>query len=259
MSAVSTRLSQQVTFELNSNKLIDESFQQDETSKITLDSLDINEDTVNQLFEKAVNSNSTEATLADKKMLRASRKAETEKRKQQASQKAKHVYNVVIPQVVEFKGEEILNLCFSQDSIDGKTGDGTLTVEQLADNMACKGWKHGSQITVIQMPDGKLLSADNRRLFAAKKAVEVNKQFALTANLYQHTDRAPKNLMKGVETEFRKGRQIEKTVKIEQLACPALIQPETYGFAMLLRINARNGDLANSHFGYKQAPIIRRD
>ena len=60
-------------------------------------------------------------------------------------------------------------LKFSQKDVAPKTGDGKLTVEELADSMKKEGWK-GDPIEIVEMPDGSKVSLDNRRLLAAQDA-----------------------------------------------------------------------------------------
>lgn len=234
---------------------------QDAASVVALDSLDIKEEAIEELFKKCVEENSSNATAStsgdQKKILRAMRKAQKSECKKKASQKTKAIYDIVIPETQQLKGKEILELRFSQDSIDAKTNDGAMTLEELSHDMTKNGWKSGTQITVIKMPDGHYLSADNRRLFAAKKVAAVNDQFTITINLFDHADKAPKNFIRGIEAEFRKGREIQKAVVVSKLTLPGLIKPDTYGYAMLLRINTRSGDLSQSHFGYIQEPFVR--
>lgn len=262
MNCLDSILGQEVLV-FNTNKLIDVNSQQSITPAITPESLDVTEKFVNSLFEKAVKDNisdtqSTSSAPIDKKLQRELRKKAQQTRKEQASSKTKAVYDVVLPKVVQFRGEEILQLRFSQDSVDGKTGDGKMTLKELENNIAEKGWKKGSQITVIQMPDDRYVSADNRRLFVAKNVAQLNKEFALTANVFQYSDKAPKAFLQGVENEYRKSHQLNKTVEIiSQFVLPQSIEAQTYGYAMVLRINTRQGDLANSHFGYEQDPVVR--
>jgi hypothetical protein len=60
-------------------------------------------------------------------------------------------------------------LKFSQRDIGPRTGDNVMTVEELAASMRTVGWK-GDPLQVVELPDGTLVSLDNRRLWAAHKA-----------------------------------------------------------------------------------------
>lgn len=217
-----------------------------------------NGNVLNEIFEQSLSNSPIPINNAndDKIALRKLRNAAKKQHKAQIMQKTKTIYNIVLPKTEELKGDEILKLRYSQDSIDGKTGDGSMTVDELAKNMSTQGWKKGTQITVINMPDDEPVSANNRRLFAAKKVAEKNKEFALTANIFEHDDKAPIKFIRGIEAEFMKGRQITAT-DMTNLVFPESILSDTYGSAMVLRINTRGGDLANSHFGYKENPTVR--
>ena len=62
------------------------------------------------------------------------------------------------------------NVRFSQKDVAPTTGDGSLTIDQLAENMRTGGWK-GDPIDVVEFPDERgLVSIDNRRLLAARQA-----------------------------------------------------------------------------------------
>jgi hypothetical protein len=59
---------------------------------------------------------------------------------------------------------------FSQENIGGATSDG-ISIGDLTSSMNKEGWK-GDPIQVVQLEDGSLVSLDNRRLYAARKAME---------------------------------------------------------------------------------------
>jgi hypothetical protein len=61
------------------------------------------------------------------------------------------------------------NLKFSQRDVLPFTGDKSMTIDQLADSMKTNGWK-GDALNVVELPDGTMVSTDNRRLLAAQKA-----------------------------------------------------------------------------------------
>lgn len=74
------------------------------------------------------------------------------------------------PPVATLTGTELpSNLKFSQKDVDWLTSDKTLTIDQLAESMKTQGWK-GDPLHIIEMPDGSMVSLDNRRLLAARKA-----------------------------------------------------------------------------------------
>lgn len=257
MNAFYPSSSQDLDARFNPDKVADGYLDKSQNS-ITFESLDVKEEIIDKLFETAKKSlNDTIAHVSiDRKKAREIRKAQKKAHKEEVSQKCKIFYQCVIPKMMQLKGDSILKICFSQDSIDSKTRQG-MTLDQLKESMASKGWLKGSQITVIKMPDNTLVSADNRRLYAAKKVAEQSRQFTITLNLYHYADMAPSKFVKGIESEYKKARNIERAVQIDSMDLPSSIQLGTYGYAMVLRINTRNGELKNSHFGYEKYPIVR--
>jgi len=61
------------------------------------------------------------------------------------------------------------SLKFSQKDVGEFTGDKKMTIDELSASMRAAGW-NGQPIHVIELPDGSILSLDNRRLWAAHKA-----------------------------------------------------------------------------------------
>lgn len=220
---------------------------------ITFDSADLPEKNIQELFAK-VSEESFQAILQkpqeDKKLLRAQRKAERAQKKSLAASN-KPIYNVIIPENRILTGLNLSKLRFSQDSIQATTSDGK-PLEQLIQDIATKGWKKGTSLVLVEMPNGKLVSLNNRRLFAAKKAAEIRNNLEVPAMVFKHDDKAPRKLLNGIATEYKKNQK-DKDIN----AIAAQIQPESYGHAATLRINTRQGDLSNSIYGHKQT-IVRR-
>ena len=72
--------------------------------------------------------------------------------------------------IATLAGEEIpTGLKFSQKDVGATTGDGKMTLEELTESMRTGGWK-GDPINVVELPDGSVMSLDNRRLLAAQNA-----------------------------------------------------------------------------------------
>ena len=148
-------------------------------------------------------------------------------------------------------------LKFSQADVDPLTGDKTLTIEQLAESMKA-GWK-GEALNVVELPDGTLVSTDNRRLLAAQKAgiskipvayhlpdepfPEGRPGFKLKNNIRELSDGT---LVKGGKEgviKYRKG-----------------VEPKNWGEAALFR--TANQDIKGGGkfplFGRYEQPVIRQ-
>lgn len=228
-------------------------------SQVDISAIVKNEE-IDQLFKAAVlniNQAKEAVEVVDKHTKRKERNAKRFERKQNAGKTPKPVYNIALPDNRKFNSKEILDLFFSQDSIDGKTGDGSMTMDELVESMSTHGWLQGTSITVIEMPDETYVSADNRRLYAAMKVAKMNPAFSISVNIFAHDIKAPKKLLKGIEKEYVKGHPLTTIEDLAALTLPKGITPGTYGYAMVMRINTRHGNLAESHFGYKQTPVIR--
>jgi hypothetical protein len=74
-----------------------------------------------------------------------------------------------VPRALVAGSEAPSSLKFSQKDIGPTTGDARMTIEQLAESMRTEGWK-GDALQVVELPDGTLVSLDNRRLWAAHQA-----------------------------------------------------------------------------------------
>lgn len=226
-------------------------------SSVTLSSLDTPVEKVKEIYENAVKQaedqiNAVSASL-DLKKLRELRKKEKLASKQDRISKSKNreEIDVVIPEVKKISGADILKLRFSQDSIKSETMEG-MKLPDLIQNMKDKGWKKGTTITVIRMPDNTLVSLDNRRLYAAKQVASEKDNFTIQIQQFNHFDSAPKKMLDGVIKEYTRERQASTIHMV-----PEEISPNTYGHLAKLRIHARNGELNSPNFGYEADPIIR--
>ncbi|HET9646864.1 MAG TPA: ParB/Srx family N-terminal domain-containing protein [Microlunatus sp.] len=152
---------------------------------------------------------------------------------------------------------------FSQKDIGEFTGDKKMTIDELADSMRTGGWK-GDPIHVIEMPDGSIVSLDNRRLWAARKA-------GLTdIPMWFHNPKEPFPAQWAQE-----GFELEKTVyrakdgtltttkaKDTEVAYAKGATPVTFGEAALFR-TANQGNIAGGGgkfplWGRLELPRVRR-
>lgn len=235
------------------------------SSSITLSSLDSDPTKVDELFKKSIEPVNRLDKYEQRKLANEAKKLAKEQRHNK-SIKNKQTHKIVLPETKNIKKTEILELRYTQDSINYKTMDGT-QIEALINNMKTQGWKAGSSVTVVLMPDGKLTCMDNRRLFAAQTLVSSSadpiilsegknkgKEFEMKVDIYNFEDNASKAKLRGCISEYKKGRKLTEINKL-----PEGFSENTYGHLALLRINTRNGDLQSSHFGYESSPEVRID
>ena len=84
--------------------------------------------------------------------------------------------------------EAIFEIRFSQPSIASKATDGT----DLIHSIKTEGWDPSQHIRVVRMPDGKVTTVDNRRVFAAQRIVAEYPLFfkfkPVKIRIYRHTE-----------------------------------------------------------------------
>ncbi|MCH9625335.1 MAG: hypothetical protein S4CHLAM123_05060 [Chlamydiales bacterium] len=149
--------------------------------------------------------------------------------------------------------DEIKPIRYSQYSIDNKTQEG-MELSELFQNMSANGWKKETSIAVVVMPDGKLTSLDNRRLYTAKKIINTfpEKEFKIKITEWKADTTVPKRLLQTIIHNYAVGGQLHSP---DQL--PPSIQVGTYAQAILLRANTREGNLQSGNYGFENDPIIR--
>ncbi len=161
--------------------------------------------------------------------------------------------------ITEFKGEDLVNLRFTQRTIQAQLGDeeGTYlfqnpydsTIPSLFDLLRKQGWKQGDKhkITAILMPDGHYSSFDNRRLAVAKTINElISHSITVHAQTYLHSDNAPSFFMS------RLGQFRSLPSPIEG------IKAHTYGHAVVVRVAESSKKQLNSSekYGFKDYPGV---
>jgi hypothetical protein len=79
-----------------------------------------------------------------------------------------------------------LDLRWSQPTVSCCLSDKNTSIEALSRELANpkKGWKKGSTILAVRMPDGCLVSYDNRRLTASVLAVLINSEFTVPVEIH---------------------------------------------------------------------------
>lgn len=228
------------------------------SSTVTMTSMHGSDEKLTALFQQSQQqaSESALAALSEGRDLAAERKmrkgAKTNAKNVRKERYKQHeVFQVVLPEHKSISKEAILALRFSQDSISGTTQEG-MKLDDLIKNMKEKGWLKSSAIKVVKMPDGTLVSLDNRRLYAAKEVCSEKEDFKIKIELFQHQDRASTKLLKGIIMEYKKGRKTDNINEVVEG-----IISNTYGHCAVLRINTRHGDLSSTNFGYTTQPTIR--
>jgi hypothetical protein len=156
---------------------------------------------------------------------------------------------------------------FSQENIGATTSDG-LKIADLKTSMMTEGWK-GEPIHVVELPDGSLVSLDNRRLMAAREAVAAgglkgadgNPTTTIPTKLHHHTEPmaadwaaagfvAEKNVYKladGTLTTTKPHDGAEPVIKKGHVA-------QTYGEAATIR-TANQGKIKEGPNAGKPFPI----
>jgi hypothetical protein len=230
---------------------------------ITLSSLDTPSDKLKVLFDQAVNQteiqvNEKELSLRNKREMRKKEKFEAKQQRKVKALAPKQVLKVVLPDERKISGQDILKLRYSQDSIKSETQDG-ISLPKLIESMRTEGWRKGTALKIVSMPNGELVSLDNRRLYAAKEIAkdEKMKDFAIEINIYNHDDEAPKKLVSGMIEEYKKGHRLDSISRVQQLQLPVNIKAGTYGQCAILRTNTRHGDMSSEKYGYSTEPTIR--
>ena len=153
------------------------------------------------------------ASLQSAATERKDRKAEKRQAKQLRAAKSKdsskETTAPVIPKSYCITSQDILKLRFSQDSISNQTKEG-IPIGNLIANMKSEGWKNSVQLEVVRMPDGDLVSLNNRRLYAARKAATEKPDFKIKVAEYSHDAKAPIKLLRGVTTEYIKWTHLSR-------------------------------------------------
>lgn len=110
-----------------------------------------------------------------------------------------------------FKGDEICQIWFSQKSISEALSDSTFLFKDhyrnsclaspvtLYDVLRTKGWKNGSHIDIVKMPNDVYTSLDNRRLAVAQAVVRfASSSLEIKAHPHQHLDTAANNIWRRI-------------------------------------------------------------
>lgn len=155
------------------------------------------------------------------------------------------------PTVSKLEGQTIVRVRFSQDSIDSLSSDGV----DLFEVIRREGWKKGTSISVVRMPDSECTSLDNRRLHAAKRIVqEVSTTFGITAELREHsvtTGRIQQDAIRIAKKVLAKNSRHS----VEQTELK--LQEGTYGAMVYYRMRLGEGNFDSEPYGFTEMPIIR--
>lgn len=149
------------------------------------------------------------------------------------------------------KGQQILDVRFSQDSIASKTTnrpkEPSMTLDKLMQSITST-WK-GAALSCVNMPDDASTSLDNRRLYACKQIVRKFKSdLKMPIDLFPH--------------EMDATRRVENMLKDlsehELFPCPSEesgIWENTFGHVAFIRMN--QGDGYDGSYGYDRDPRVR--
>jgi hypothetical protein len=150
--------------------------------------------------------------------------------------------------LTKLKSKDIRNIRFSQTSCkDATTND--IAIKTLAKFMTSPKYCQKNPIHIIEMPDGTYTSLDNRRLYATKLAIDVDRvAVSIFALVHKHDDivesESGKNWHKALSDEFNK--LLENETKGQQRLwkkTPEGILPNTWGSMVIMRM--KNGFESN--------------
>jgi len=140
---------------------------------------------------------------------------------------------------VKFSSSQVQKIRFSQESCSETTKTGQL-VDNVALSMKNSGFKKEHAIEVVLMPDGIYTSMDNRRLVAAKQAIDIHRaSLTVFVNAHKHDD-AVDMLLYEIEYEaFNKllAKESKKSQKKWRVN-PEGISKHTWGELIILRMKS---------------------
>lgn len=152
---------------------------------------------------------------------------------------------------------DVENIRYSQRTISETTRDGT-PLEELERNIKIHGWDENHPIQIVRMPDGKLTSFDNRRLFALKKIArerQSHEYITITAKISNFNEVADPIIKGSVFTQIENKENINKLLDSFKI-----IQKDTLGHCICARIHLTSKvhmeRTAENPYGFVEDPII---
>lgn len=229
-----------------------------DAASITIDSIDLDPGQLKMQMEATFEKVNTfvqqdkRAARKEKALLKQERKEKALAKKQEAP-----VRQSIDTKIGYTDAADILAVRFSQDTIDPKSADGL----DLFEVIRAKGWKKGTRIQVVEMPDAFNTSLDNRRLHAAKRVVdEVSRTFfydrnALEASIYKHdvTSGGIAKDVKRLETKVGAKNSSLLLTNHQDL----LLNSNSYGAMIYYRMRLGEGNFAGHPYGYNENPVVR--
>lgn len=186
--------------------------------------------------------------------------------------------NIVANETIYLNNKEIDETRYSQDSIKQSLTSGK-SLDAVMQNMLKNGYDHKYPIRVVDMPDGRRTSLDNRRLYCAsavaKTPITENRgsrlttqkirDFVISAKIFDHTTRVPKKEIQNARNQYRTARKeycetrgisIKGDIQLPHLqSIHPDLRPNTYGELVILRMNS--GETASDALGYSCDPDVR--
>lgn len=166
--------------------------------------------------------------------------------------------------LVRIKGNEILDIRFSQDTISSCTEDG-IHIAKLSYLIRTKGFREDKALTLVEMPDVEITSLDNRRLQAAKFVVNnYSRSLEITAKVFHHTIKAPKDWEHAIRNKYFEfwrsypGEfvRLPELPVLEDYTEEEQLRRGTYGDLVYTRMSSGEGDTYNFPYGFKNSPEV---
>ena len=165
-------------------------------------------------------------------------------------QEVEHDISTLFAKTMQSK--DLLKIRFSQTSISDMTKDG-IDLDDLIDTLAQKGWDKGkAALTVIKMPDGKLTSLDNRRLYCIQKCVaEKRPRLEVPVHIYSYQAMAKETYLKEISMQVKTSKNNEN---LKEHAFPN----ESWGYCIWTRMRVFNKQaLDASDYGFTTLPEVK--
>lgn len=151
--------------------------------------------------------------------------------------------------------DTILALRFSQDTVESVSSDGL----NLFESIRRDGWRQGSPIKVVMMPDTEQTSLDNRRLLALKEVVRHSHSFFHDNNaaemlLFNHAVTSAQIKKDSIRLQKKLAWKNSADIGRANLG----LSQNTYGAMVFYRMRLGEGDVLQSPYGFTNDPTVRQ-
>lgn len=158
-----------------------------------------------------------------------------------------------------FGNREIGEILFSQNSImDSSEG---VSLDDLKKSLCAKWDVNKSQaLCLVRMPNGKLVSLDNRRLKCLQDIAKIkSKVLVVPVSIHQHDEPADKRYLTPILNDFNK-KIAAISLDALKAKMPKSIKENSYGFCVFARMRVFNQNPPeDSCLGYAKQPTVRKN